>query len=107
MIPRKSKYRAIPTVLDGIRFASKSEAKRYGQLKLLQMAGEIRWFTCQVPFHLGAGVRYVCDFLIVYTDGQVEVEDVKGMETAMFKVKKKLFEAAYQPLVVVKNGRGK
>ena len=107
MIPRKSKYRAIPTVLDGIRFASKSEAKRYGQLKLLQLAGEIRWFTCQVPFHLGAGVRYVCDFLIVYADGRVEVEDVKGMETAMFKVKKKLFEADYQPLVVVTNGRGK
>jgi len=107
MILRKSKYHAIPTVIDGIRFASKSEAKRYGQLKLLQLAGEIRWFTCQVPFHLGAGVRYVSDFLIVYADGQVEVEDVKGVETAMFKVKRRLFEAAYQPLVVVKNGRGK
>jgi len=107
MILRKSKYRAIPTLLDGIRFASKSEAKRYGQLKLLQLAGEIRWFTCQVPFHLGAGVRYVSDFLIVYADGRVEVEDVKGVETAMFKVKRRLFEAAYQPLVVVKNGRGK
>ena len=103
----KNKYHAIPTVIDGIRFASKSEAKRYGQLKLLQMAGEIRWFTCQVPFQLGAGVRYVSDFLIVYTDGRVEVEDVKGIETAMFKVKRKLFEAAYQPLVVVKNGTGK
>ena len=103
----RSKYHAIPTVIDGIRFASKSEAKRYGQLKLLQMAGEIRWFTCQVPFHLGAGVRYVSDFLIVYTDGRVEVEDVKGVETAMFRVKRRLFEAAYQPLVVVKNGRGK
>ena len=103
----KNKYHAIPTLIDGIRFASKSEAKRYGQLKLLQMAGEIRWFTCQVPFQLGAGVRYVSDFLIVYTDGRVEVEDVKGVETAMFKVKRRLFEAAYQPLVVVKNGRGK
>ena len=103
----KNKYHAIPTVIDGIRFASKSEAKRYGQLKLLQMAGEIRWFTCQVPFQLGAGVRYVSDFLIVYTDGRVEVEDVKGVETAMFKVKRRLFESAYQPLVVVKNGRGK
>ena len=103
----KNKYRAIPTVIDGIRFASKSEAKRYGQLKLLQMAGEIRWFTCQVPFNVGAGVRYVSDFLIVYADGRVEVEDVKGVETAMFKVKRKLFEAAYQPLIVVKNGRGK
>ena len=107
MILRKSKYRAIATTIDGIRFASKSEAKRYGQLKLLQLAGEIRWFTCQVPFHLGAGVRYVSDFLIVYADGRVEVEDVKGVETAMFKVKRRLFEAAYQPLVVVKNGRGK
>ena len=103
----KNKYHAIPTVIDGIRFASKSEAKRYGQLKLLQLAGEIRWFTCQVPFQLGAGVRYVSDFLIVYIDGRVEVEDVKGIETAMFKVKRRLFEAAYQPLIVVKNGRGK
>ena len=103
----KNKYHAIPIVIDNIRFASKSEAKRYGQLKLLQMAGEIRWFTCQVPSNVGAGVRYVSDFLILYADGRVEVEDVKGIETAMFKVKRKLFEAAYQPLSVVKNGRGK
>lgn len=99
---RRSKYRAVPTVVDGIRFASKMEAKRYGQLKLLQAAGEIRWFTCQCPFHIGPGIRYVSDFLIVYADGRVVVEDVKGVETQAFKIKRKLFEERYGPLTVVK-----
>jgi len=30
------KYGAIPTEVDGIRFASKKEEKRYGELKLLE-----------------------------------------------------------------------
>lgn len=36
------KYHAKPTTVDGIRFASKAEARRYSELRLLEKAGEIK-----------------------------------------------------------------
>lgn len=100
-----SKYRAIPTLVNGIRFASKAEAARYQELLDEQAAGQIRWFIRQPSFDLPAGLRYVADFLVVWTDGTVSVEDVKGMETDVFKMKRKLFEAQYQNLTIVKKGK--
>lgn len=97
----RSKFRAVRTEVDGRSFASKLEAKRYRQLNLLWKAGEIRWFTCQVPFQLVPGVKYVADFLIVWADGRVTIEDVKGVETKEFKIKRKLFEPLYGPLTVM------
>lgn len=99
---KPSKYRAIPTLVDGIRFASKAEAARYTELKQLQADGQIQWFIRQPSFDLPAGLRYVADFLIRWTDGSVSVEDVKGVETDVFKMKRKLFEAQYQNLTIVK-----
>jgi hypothetical protein len=49
---KRSKYGAIPTVIDGIRFASKAEAKRYRELKLLEKAGEVRNIVLQPRFDL-------------------------------------------------------
>jgi hypothetical protein len=43
----------------------------------------------------------VADFLIVYFDGRVVVEDVKGVETQTFKIKRKLFEPMYGPLTIL------
>jgi hypothetical protein len=40
-----SKYHAQPTVVDGIRFASKAEARRYGELMLLMKARVIWGLT--------------------------------------------------------------
>jgi hypothetical protein len=97
----RTKYRAIRTEVDGRSFASKLEARRYKQLRLMWATGEIRWFTCQVPFHLAPDVKYVADFLIVYADGRVVVEDVKGVETQAFKIKRKLFEPLYGPLTIL------
>ena len=37
----QSKYHAVPTTIDNIRFASKAEARRYRELRLLEKAGEI------------------------------------------------------------------
>jgi hypothetical protein len=91
----KHKFKAKPTELDGIKFASKKEAKRYRELKTLQELGEILFFLRQVPFHLQAGVKYVCDFLVFWTNGEVTIEDVKGIKTDMYIVKKKMVEATY------------
>jgi len=42
---------------------------------------------------------------VIWDDGHVTVEDVKGVETAVFKIKKKLFEEKYGPLTIIKGGR--
>lgn len=84
---RPRKYRNTPTVVDGFRFDSKAEARRYGQLKILRAAGEVLWFTRQVPFHLPGQTRYVADFLIVWADRPPTVEDVTGVMTTVKKLK--------------------
>lgn len=91
-----NKYRAIPTVVDGIKFHSKGEAGRYSQLKLLERGGQIKELRRQVLFHLhgknGTKVgRYTIDFLYTENDSLV-AEDFKGfsardmpMRIALFK----------------------
>ena len=91
----KSKYGAKATVVDGIRFDSKKEAMYYSQLKLRVSAGEVLMFLRQVPFHLPGGVRYVVDFQEFHADGLIHFVDVKGMQTADFKMKKKMVEDLY------------
>lgn len=89
------KYNAKRTVVDGISFPSKAEAARYIELKQLRDAGEIAWFVRQPMFDLPGGVKYYADFLIVWADKTVTVEDVKGFKTAVYKIKKKQVEALY------------
>ncbi len=96
LAPRK--YRNVPTAVDGITFASKREAKRYIELKMLLRAGEIRSLRRQVTFHLRVGGVHVCDYRadFVYTDkrtGKRVVEDAKGVRTKEFIIKKALMLA--------------
>jgi len=90
-----SKYHAKKTVVDGITFASKREATRYTELKLMQRAGVISDLRRQVKYELipkqqgERAVSYIADF--VYTEGgQTVAEDVKGVRTPVYKIKKKL-----------------
>jgi hypothetical protein len=96
----KRKYNNVPTVVDGRRFDSKKEAARYGELKLLQAAGQIAELACQPPFQLvvnGVKVgKYVADFVYLdCTTGELVYEDVKGVRTAVYKLKAKLVLALY------------
>lgn len=107
-----SKYRAQPTVIDGIRFASKAEGKRYGELRLLEKAGRISELKLQPRYPLNSkdGTKvaiYVADFEYVDAfDGRVATEDVKGVVTPTFRLKQKLFESQYgRKIRLVKNGR--
>ena len=90
--PRK--YRNIKTEVDGITFDSKAEANRYCELKMLQAAGKVDGFGIQPSFVLDGGVRYRPDF-IVCAGGHVWAEDVKGIETQAFKLKRKLWGQRY------------
>lgn len=87
--PKRSKYGAEPVVVDGIRFPSKREARRYGDLLRLRAAGVVLWFARQATFDLPGGVAYRCDFVVAWKDGRVTVEDAKGMATTEYKLKRR------------------
>lgn len=101
MMQRRAKYNAKPIEIDRIRFDSIAEGNRYLQLKALLQNGEISdlklqpEFLLQEPFTDNKGKRhrailYRADFQ--YTEnGKTVVEDVKGMETQVYKIKKKMF----------------
>ena len=95
----KSKYRAIPTVIDGIRFASKRESQFYTALKLLKEKGLVSYFLMQIPIKLIAGIKYIVDFQVFYPDGNVRYIDCKGMKTQVYTIKKKQVEALY-PIII-------
>lgn len=104
------KYHSTKTVIDGIKFDSKSESRRYQELKLLESAGEIHHLTLQPEYVLipsfkknGRTFRktvYRADFAYITNDGKRIVEDVKGFKTDVYKLKKKLFEFTYPDLTI-------
>lgn len=98
-----SKYNSTKTVVDGITFDSKAEAKRYGQLKILQRAGTISGLELQPKFVCIINKKKVCTYKadFTYFENHVRVvEDVKGFKTATYRLKKKLVEACYPGTVI-------
>lgn len=102
---KPSKHHNVKTKVADIRFDSALEAKRYGQLKLLEGSGAIHDLKLQPQFVLQEGykdsrgftvrgIKYVADFSYML-DGQLVVEDVKGQKTQVFKLKEKLFRQRY------------
>lgn len=92
---KPNKYRNVKTEVDSITFDSKAEANRYVELRLMKHAGQIKGFAVQPSFVLGGNIRYRPDFIVCDNDGTVWVEDVKGVETQAFKLKRKLWEKEY------------
>ena len=81
-------------------FDSKAEYARWQELKLLEKAGQISDLKRQVPFDLAIGPMLICRYRadFVYFDvkrGEWIVEDVKGVKTATYQIKKKLMLALY------------
>ncbi|MEQ5770026.1 DUF1064 domain-containing protein [Halomonas sp. H33-56] len=90
-----SKYGNRRIQVDGRTFDSKKEARYYGELKVRQQAGEVVMFLWQVPFHLPGGTKYIADFVVFLATGEVEVVDVKGVRTDVYRLKKRQVEALY------------
>ena len=101
-----SKYKAVKAEVDGIKFDSKKEARRYVVLKEMLDRGEISNLQRQVPYELipkhrrsdGKAVRncvYRADFVYKDSEGKTIVEDVKGFKTADYKLKWKLMLDRY------------
>ena len=91
----RHKYRAVATVHQGRKYASKKEARYASGLDARREAGEVVFWLEQVPLQLPGKTRYVVDFLEFHADGTCHFVDVKGMETAMFKLKKRQVEELY------------
>lgn len=98
-VAKPSKYRNQPIVLDGIRFASKLEARYFSQLKLREKAGEVFYVELQKRYPLigpdGLLVAtYVADFVFWdQRESRQRIVDLKGIETDVFKIKKKLMKS--------------
>jgi hypothetical protein len=102
-----NKYRNKKVQIDMYVFDSIAESKRYKELALLQKAKKIENLQLQPKFLLQESfkkngktfrkIEYIADFM--YEEkGKVIVEDVKGKETEVFKLKRKLFEYKYRGL---------
>ena len=101
--PKPHKYSAKPTVVDGIRFASKAESDRYGHLKLLEKNQFIYGLELQPKFPIHVNGQKICTYMADFryrktVGGDDIIEDVKGIKTPVYRLKKKLFEACYPHL---------
>lgn len=96
---RRNKYNAKKTKINGIIFDSKKEGNRYLVLLSREQAGEItelelqpRWKLVVNDHYIG---RYTADFMYRNSEGERVVEDVKGVKTRDYVLRKKLMKAIY------------
>ena len=100
---RRGKFNNKPVTVDGHRFASKAEAKRYGELKLMENAGKIDLLTLQSRYTLEVNGMRICAYSADFSyrafprtaNKCIVVEDVKGVRTPVYRIKKKLMKAIY------------
>lgn len=116
MAKRKAKYGSKKVTFDGLEFDSKKEMYRYIRLKSMQEEGLISDLRMQVPYEIIPAVYeeetvqlktkvktvtkcvqratyYLADFVYKDKDGNVVVEDAKGMRTEKYLLKKKMMRA--------------
>ncbi len=100
---RTYKFRNVPTTVNGIRFASKAEAKRDAELGLLERAKQISGLIRQPRFVLRISGHKICTYVADwqycehFPDGKTVrvVEDKKGVQTPAFKLKWKMCQALW------------
>ena len=112
---KQNKYGNKKTVVDGIKFDSKLEAEYYQLLKFKKAQGHIQDFKLQPRYTLQEtfkrdgktyrSITYIADFEVLHNDGSVQVVDVKGMMTDVFKIKAKLFTKLYGKIYLVKRSK--
>jgi Protein of unknown function (DUF1064) len=111
LVAPRSKYGAKRTIVDGIWFDSGKEARRYGELKLLENAGKISNLETQPAFPIDVvalwrprQTRIIrCGFFTAdfrYVDlatGEVVIEDTKSLptKTTAYRLRKRLVEAIH------------
>ena len=97
---KESKYNNRRKYVDGMTFDSEAEFRRWQDLRFMERAGYIKDLRRQVPFelipnlkkkdgHIVRKVVYKADF-VYKENGHEVVEDVKGVKTDVYEIKKKL-----------------
>jgi Protein of unknown function (DUF1064) len=106
MRARRSRFQVAPKIertIDGVVFASKKEAARYGLLKLREKIGEISDLKLQPRFPVEIGGERLCVYTadFSYYDrqlGRVVIEDSKSTGTAKdaaYRLRKRAAELAH------------
>ena len=109
---KQNKYHNKKVCVNGKIFDSKKEALRYIELVRMEQAGFIVDLETQPKFILQSkfkkngktiqAIIYFADFMYRETkSNKIIVEDVKGVRTEVYKIKKKLFEYKYPDLTIV------
>jgi hypothetical protein len=97
----RSKYNNVKKEVDGKKFDSTKESKRYLELKSMVERGEISELHEQVKFTFAHNGVKICSYIADFTynkDGKEVVEDVKSEMTKklpVYKMKKKMMVAFF------------
>jgi hypothetical protein len=98
---RPNKYGNIHQTYNGYTYASKFEAEYAAELDLRVKGKDIEGWERQVKIPIEINNYHICnyyvDFLIYHNDGSKELVEIKGMETDLWRIKRKLLEAIYLP----------
>ena len=99
--------------MDGILFDSKAEAERFGTLKLLERAKQVRGVSVKPEFPLkinGVLIGFFTPDFGYFEGGRQYVDDVKGMITAEASLRMRVFMACFPDIrlrIVDGQGRAK
>ncbi len=81
------------------------EARYCDSLAVLEKAGAIKSYKSQQMFDLTVNGKRVTghrvDFLVMTKEGKLEVHEVKGFPTDLWKIKMNLFEALYPDILYI------
>lgn len=93
----QNKYGAVKQTFNGRSYHSKKEAAYAQELELRRLAGEITEIIPQYPLRIYVNGKKICnyfiDFKVIHADESVELIEVKGFETDVWRLKWKLTEA--------------
>lgn len=97
---KASKYGNKKVKEDGYTFDSQAEWRRYRELKLMEAAGRIYGLTHHPSYPISVNDcfigKYIADFAYLDLDtDHLTIEDVKGVRTQAYQIKKKLIKALY------------
>lgn len=96
---KRSKFRNVRTTVDGEKFDSKREARRWVVLRQLERAGQITKLRRQVMWPLRVRNVLVCHYRSDFDyveNSKIITEDSKGFRTPEYKIKAALFAIIYR-----------
>jgi len=102
---KQPKFGNTSVYIGELRFDSKREADRWGELQLLERSKEISHLARQVYYRLDVNGVHICKYVadFKYFDNKKKywvIEDAKGFRTREYKIKNKLMRAIHEIEIV-------